>query len=149
MMEDPILGIAHVIKPFTVETDASNYALGDVLLQNGHLIAYESRKLNAAEKRYIVFEKEMLAMDKIEKANVVGLLDPLPVPTRLWESVSMDFITHLPKTSSSIGRSPFEIICGRQPVLPHLVDHHYVGKNPQAHNFMEEWKQTTDRSDAP
>ncbi|KAA0045084.1 reverse transcriptase [Cucumis melo var. makuwa] len=35
--------------------------------------------------------------DKVEKVKVAGLLDPLPVPTRPWESVSMDFITHLPK----------------------------------------------------
>lgn len=35
--------------------------------------------------------------DKVEKAKIVGLLEPLPVPTRPWESVSMDFITHLPK----------------------------------------------------
>ena len=206
--------------------------------------------------------------DKVEKAKVAGLLEPLQVPTRPWESVSMDFITHLPKvgdyetilviidrfskyatfvpttkqcsaeltaqlffrhimklwgvptsivsdrdgrfigtfwtelftflgtslnvsssyhpqtdgqterfncmleeylrhfvtarqrnwsqlldvaqfcfnaqTSSSTGKSPFEIVCGRQPILPHLVDHPYAGKNPQAHNFTREWKQTTD-----
>lgn len=35
--------------------------------------------------------------DKVEKAKVAGLLEPLPVPTRPWESVSIDFITHLPK----------------------------------------------------
>ncbi|KAA0066511.1 reverse transcriptase [Cucumis melo var. makuwa] len=35
--------------------------------------------------------------DKVEKVKVAGLLDPLPVPTRPWKSVSMDFITHLPK----------------------------------------------------
>ncbi|KAA0065922.1 reverse transcriptase [Cucumis melo var. makuwa] len=35
--------------------------------------------------------------DKVEKAKVVGLLKPLPIPTRSWKSVSMDFITHLPK----------------------------------------------------
>ena len=35
--------------------------------------------------------------DKVEKAKVSGLLEPLPVPTRPWESVSLDFITHLPK----------------------------------------------------
>ncbi|KAL0554822.1 hypothetical protein IC582_008750 [Cucumis melo] len=35
--------------------------------------------------------------DKVEKVKVAGLLDPLPVPTRPWESVSMDFITHLSK----------------------------------------------------
>ncbi|TYK01760.1 reverse transcriptase [Cucumis melo var. makuwa] len=155
--------------------------------------------------------------------KVAGLLDPLPVPTRPWESVSMDFITHLPKvgdfeailviidcfskyatfipttkqrsaemtaqlffkhvvkllsdstaleeylrhfvnarqknwvqlldvaqfyfnaqTSSSTGRSPFEIVSGRQPVLPHLIDHPFAGKNPQALNFTKEWKQTND-----
>ena len=48
------------------------------------------------------------------------------------------------QTSSSTGRSPFEIVCGRQPVLPHIVDHPYVGKNPQAHDLTKEWKQTTD-----
>ncbi|KAA0053382.1 reverse transcriptase [Cucumis melo var. makuwa] len=160
--------------------------------------------------------------DKLEKVKVAGLLDPLRVPTRPWESVSMDIITHLPKgvstiivsdrdgrfigsfwtelfsfletsqnisssyhpqtdgqteqfncmldeylrhfvnarqknwvqlldvaqfffnaqTSSSTGRSPFEIVSRRQPVLPHLVDHPFAGKNPQALNFTKKWKQT-------
>ncbi|KAA0057211.1 reverse transcriptase [Cucumis melo var. makuwa] len=31
-----------------------------------------------------------------------------------------------------------------QPVLPHIVDHPYVGKNPQALNFTKKWKQTND-----
>ena len=35
--------------------------------------------------------------DKVEKAKVSGLLEPLTVPTRPWEIVSLDFITHLPK----------------------------------------------------
>ncbi|KAA0037591.1 reverse transcriptase [Cucumis melo var. makuwa] len=35
--------------------------------------------------------------DKVKKAKVARLLDPLSFPTRPWESVSMDFITHLPK----------------------------------------------------
>ena len=206
--------------------------------------------------------------DKIDKAKVAGLLEPLPVPTRPWESISMDFITPLPKvgeyetilviidrfskyvtfipttklcstklmaqlffkyivklwgvptsivsdrddrfigtfwtkiftflgtslnvsssyhrqtdgqterfncmlkehpchfvaarqknwaqlldiaqfcfnvlTSSSTQRNPFEIVCGRQLVLSHLVDHPYAGKNPQAHNFTRKLKQTMD-----
>ncbi|KAA0062024.1 reverse transcriptase [Cucumis melo var. makuwa] len=36
------------------------------------------------------------------------------------------------------------IVSGRQPVLPHLVDHPYVGKNPQTLNFTKEWKQIND-----
>ena len=35
--------------------------------------------------------------DKVERAKIAGLLEPLPVPARPWESVSLDFITHLPK----------------------------------------------------
>ncbi|KAA0064236.1 reverse transcriptase [Cucumis melo var. makuwa] len=48
------------------------------------------------------------------------------------------------QASSSTRRSPFEIVSGRQPILPHLVDHPFAGKNPQALNFTKEWKQTND-----
>ena len=48
------------------------------------------------------------------------------------------------QTSSSMGKSPFEIVSGRQPALPHIIDHPYAGKNSQAQNFTREWKQTTD-----
>ena len=39
-------------KPFTVECDASNWALGGILLQQGRPIAYESRVLTSAEQNY-------------------------------------------------------------------------------------------------
>ncbi|MEI4908097.1 hypothetical protein Q8G40_28850, partial [Klebsiella pneumoniae] len=38
--------------------------------------------------------------NKVKKAKVIGLLEPLLVPTRPWQSVSMDFITHLPKVGN-------------------------------------------------
>lgn len=44
MMERPVLGTANVIKPFEVETDVSNFALGGVLFQDGHPIACKSKK---------------------------------------------------------------------------------------------------------
>jgi len=37
-----------------VHTDASDYAIGGVLVQEGHPVAFESRKLNDEEKRYTV-----------------------------------------------------------------------------------------------
>ncbi|CAA0835666.1 Unknown protein [Striga hermonthica] len=43
-------------------TDASDFAIGGVLMQERHPIAFESRKLNDTERRYTVQEKEMTAI---------------------------------------------------------------------------------------
>ena len=212
-------------------------------------------------KTYLICQQ-----NKVERNKIVGLLEPLPVPSRPWKSVSLDFITHLPKVgeiesilviidrfskyatfiptrkscsakateqlffryvvklwgipanivsdcdsrftgtfwtelfkllglslnvsssyhpqtdgqtetfnsmlekflchfidarqknwvhmldvaqfsfnfqqSSSTGKSPFEIVCGRQPLMPHVIDHPYAGRSPQAYNFTKEWKKT-------
>ena len=52
------------------------------------------------------------------------------------------------QTSSSTGKSSVEIVSGRQSALPHIIDHPYAGKNPQAQSFTREWKQTTDIAQA-
>lgn len=43
--------------------------------------------------------------------------------------------------SSSTNKSPFEIVTGQQPLMPHTVDGPYTGKSPRAYNFTKEWKQ--------
>lgn len=48
--------------PFEVHTNAFNRALEGVLVQEKHLIAYESRKLKDVEQRYNTHEKEMAAV---------------------------------------------------------------------------------------
>jgi hypothetical protein len=49
-------------EPFEVIADASVHGIGAVLLQNGHPIAYESRKFNAAAYNYDTGEQELLAI---------------------------------------------------------------------------------------
>src|SRR5947209_13566917 len=62
----PVLLIADPEKPFTVTTDASDYAIGAVLSQDqgkgDQPIAYESRKLSIHELNYAIHEKELLAI---------------------------------------------------------------------------------------
>ena len=60
--KEPVLRLLDFGKPFEVHTDASNLALGGVLVQEGHPVAFESRKLNDTERQYSVHEKEMTAV---------------------------------------------------------------------------------------
>jgi hypothetical protein len=63
----PILRHYEEDKPATVETDASDYALGAVLSQHFedgkiHPVAFISKKCSPAELNYQIYDKEMLAI---------------------------------------------------------------------------------------
>ena len=49
-------------QPFEIYTDASNLQLGAVVAQNNKPIAFFSRKLNPAQRRYTTTERELLAI---------------------------------------------------------------------------------------
>ena len=48
-----------------------------------------------------------------------GLLEPLPVPTRRWSDISLDFITHLPVTRQ--GHTAILVVVDRLSKLVHFV----------------------------
>jgi RNase H-like domain found in reverse transcriptase len=63
----PVLLLLDHSKPFQLITDASEYALGAILeqadeLNHFHPIAYYSKSLNLAERNYIIYDKELLAI---------------------------------------------------------------------------------------
>ena len=63
----PILGHVDPEKPFIIEADASDFALGSILSQQGndeklHPVAFHSRKFDAAEINYEIHDKELLAI---------------------------------------------------------------------------------------
>lgn len=67
LISAPVLRLADVTKPFRVVTDASDTALGGVLLQQESSaawlpIAYTSRRLRPEEQNYTAMERETLAV---------------------------------------------------------------------------------------
>ena len=62
MSSCPILALPDFTQPFVLECDASGEGIGAVLMQGGHPIAFESRKLLPHERLYAIYDKEMLAI---------------------------------------------------------------------------------------
>ena len=64
LVNAPVLAIPDLEKPYELEvwTDASDTAVGAVLMQNGHPIAYESRKFSSAERNYHTTDRELVAI---------------------------------------------------------------------------------------
>ena len=65
----PVLAQPDFSKPFIIETDASDFTIGYALMQEGddglvHPVAFEGAKLNGAEMKYPVHEKELLAIQR-------------------------------------------------------------------------------------
>ncbi|KAG0437389.1 Retrovirus-related Pol polyprotein from transposon 17.6 [Dictyocoela muelleri] len=59
-----LLNLTNLNKEFTLYTDASNFAIGSTLTQNGKVIAFFSSKLSDVETRYSIVDKEFYSIYK-------------------------------------------------------------------------------------
>ncbi|MCO5558673.1 hypothetical protein L7F22_012259 [Adiantum nelumboides] len=110
------------------------------------------RDVDAYVKSCLVCQKV-----KFDRQKAPGLLQPLPIPDRPWESIAMDFVFDLPRTTtaweqylpfveyaynntvhSSTGKAPFEIVEGGKKVPPIL---HTKDKFFEADRYVEGWQE--------
>jgi hypothetical protein len=104
----PVLQQVDPTKPFIIETDASDFAIGACLLQYGedgklHPVAYESRKLNEAQIRYPIHEKELLA---IKEALLTWhrYVDNGHIITILTDHESLKYMNTIKRPSARLSR---------------------------------------------
>jgi hypothetical protein len=67
MITTPVLALPNFSEIFVVETNVSNYRIGEVLGQKGRLIAFLSKALGPSKKNWSVYSKEMLAITEAIK----------------------------------------------------------------------------------
>lgn len=62
MSNTPVLAFPNFSKPSVLETDASHKAIGAVLMQQGHPVAYMSQALGSKNQSLSIYEKELLSL---------------------------------------------------------------------------------------
>ncbi|XP_076062488.1 uncharacterized protein LOC143037816 [Oratosquilla oratoria] len=130
LTRDPVLRSPDFTKPFVLHTDASDVAIGAVLLQENtdtlHPVAYFSAKLDVHQLNYSTVEKELLAIVAAIK-KFECYLQPSIKPLKIYSDHNPLTFLHRNKTSNqrmlrwSLFLQPFNIdihhITGSQNVL--------------------------------
>src|SRR5579862_4086822 len=104
----PVLIQPDPMKPYTIETDSSDFGNGMALYQEGddeklHLIAFDGRKLHGAEIRYPTHEKELLAIkDALQKWHYY-IENGLPIMV-ITDHDSLKYMNTVQKPSKRLAR---------------------------------------------
>ena len=53
----PVLALPNLRQPFKIQTDASDYAMGTILLQHGKPITFHSETFNGVVNNYHTYDK--------------------------------------------------------------------------------------------
>jgi len=57
-----VLTLPNLQQSFEIEIDASDYAIGEILTQQGHSVAYHSETLSETIRKYPTYDKEMYSI---------------------------------------------------------------------------------------
>ena len=105
----PVLKVPEFDKPFTLQVDASNDAVGAVLLQVGldnilHPVSYFSRKLKTHQRSYSVVEKEALALLLALENFEVYVCNPSHVVTVYSDHNPLSFVNKMKNKNPRLTR---------------------------------------------
>jgi hypothetical protein len=62
LVKVPVLKLPDFDKEFEIHSDAFDFAIGGILVQEGRPMVFESKKLSETERRWPTYEKEMWAV---------------------------------------------------------------------------------------
>lgn len=108
LASDPVLIIPDTTKPFLIETDASEWAVGAVLYQfdqeeKCHPVAFGGKKLHGAELNYPVHEKELYAIKLALKDWEHWIQNGQPI-TVLTDHQSLQYMNSMTTQSKRLAR---------------------------------------------
>jgi hypothetical protein len=98
LVKAQLLKVSDFDKEFEIHSDASNFAIGGVLVQEGRPVAFESKKLSETKRRWPTHEKEMWAVIHYLKTwgHYIGSKDVV-----VWtDNVTLKYFSTQPKLSS-------------------------------------------------
>jgi hypothetical protein len=98
LVKASMLKLSDFDKEFEIHSNASNFAIGGVLVQEGKPVAFESKKLSETERRWPTHEKEMWAGIHCVKTwgHYIGSKDVV-----VWtDNVTLKYFAIQPKLSS-------------------------------------------------